>query len=183
MKIKNKSQNKMAAMKRDVNLGLLLLIAAAIIVFSGFTVYYQTTFKNLSTTYQNELKQLDRITKDLESKRSLLNDTSTQLILKQQKEEDLSKKFTDVRAENEELEADKTKLEGDLASTKTSLASTSAKLTVTQNQLDQRMIELAQKITEITGLNSKISDLKKDVADRDKKIACLKSNGGTSESC
>ena len=87
----------MAAMRRDVNLGLLLMILAALLMFSGFTVYYQTTFKSLSTTYQNELKELGKVTKDLESKRSLLNDTSTQLQLKKQKEEDLSMKFSDVR--------------------------------------------------------------------------------------
>ena len=94
-------------MRRDVNLGLLLLIIAAILMFSGFTVYYQATFKNLSKTYQLELQNLEKVTTDLESKRNQLNDTSTQLQIRAQKEEDLSKKFTDVRSERDQLDADR----------------------------------------------------------------------------
>src|SRR3989338_3515721 len=96
----------MAIMKRDVNLGLLLLIVAALLVFSGFTVYYQTTFKNLSTTYQNQLKALDAVSKDLESKRGQLNATSVQLQIKQQKEEDLRKKYVDTESERTQLAQD-----------------------------------------------------------------------------
>ena len=114
----------MALMKKDVNLGLLLLIVAALLMFSGFTVYYQTTFKNLSTTYQNELKQLDRVTKDLESKRGQLNQTSVQLQVNTQNQADLSKKFVDIKGERDQLDADKKKLTADLASTKSTLAQT-----------------------------------------------------------
>ena len=69
----------MAVMKKDVNLGLLLLIVAALIMFSGFTVYYQTTFKNVSESFEIKLKELEKVEKDLESKRGQLNETSTQL--------------------------------------------------------------------------------------------------------
>ena len=78
-------------MKRDVNLGLLLLIVAALIMFSGFTVYYQTTFKNVSKSFEIKLKELDQLNTELESKRGQLNETSIQLQIKKQKEEDLSK--------------------------------------------------------------------------------------------
>ena len=139
----------MAVMKRDVNLGLLLLIVAAIIMFSGFTVYYQTTFKNLSKTYQNELGNLQMVSKDLEAKRGQLNETSVQLQLKKQKEEDLSKKFVDTKSERDQLETDKKKLELDLAGTKASLASTSAKLSETQNQVNQVITDLAKKTADL----------------------------------
>ena len=77
----------MGIMKRDVNIGLLLLIVAAVIMFSGFTVYYQTTFKNVSKSFEIKLKELDTVTKELESKRGQLNETNVQLQLKKQKEE------------------------------------------------------------------------------------------------
>ena len=173
----------MAVMKRDVNLGLLLLIVAAIIMFSGFTVYYQTTFKNLSKTYQNELGNLQMVSKDLEAKRGQLNETSVQLQLKKQKEEDLSKKFVDTKSERDQLETDKKKLELDLAGTKASLASTSAKLSETQNQVNQVITDLAKKTVDLNNALSDVTRFKKDVADRDKRIVCLKSNGGTSETC
>ena len=69
----------MALMKKDVNMGLLLIIVAALLMFSGFTVYYQTTFKNLSNTYQKELNQLKAVENDLQAKRGQLNQTSVQL--------------------------------------------------------------------------------------------------------
>ena len=171
----------MAVMRRDVNLGLLLLIVAAIIMFSGFTVYYQTTFKNLSTTYQNEMKQLDKITKDLESKRSLLNDTSTQLILKQQKEEDLSQKFTDVRTEKEQLQADKTKLEGDLVSTKSTLAQTQADLQNTIVNLGKQQ-KLAQELdAQIVTLKQNVANLNAKIDSLNAKVDCLKSKADADE--
>ena len=173
----------MAVMKKDVNLGLLLLIVAALLMFSGFTVYYQTTFKNVSKSFEIKIKELEGVSKELESKRGLLNETSIQLQLKQQKEEDLSAKFTDVRGERDQLTTDKKKLEGDLASTKANLASTSAQLANTQSQLAVTLTDLAKKTADLNNALSDITKLKKDVADRDKKIACLKSNGGTSESC
>lgn len=166
----------MGVMKRDVNLGLLLLIVAALLMFSGFTVYYQTTFKNVSKSFEIKLKELGTITSELEAKRGALNETSIQLQLRKQKEEDLSTKFTDVRSERDQLDADKKKLELELASTKTNLASTTAKLEQTQSQLAS-YVKLAQDLT------NQVNNLKSDVTRLNKKIDCLKSTAGVSESC
>lgn len=146
----------MAVMKRDINLGLLLLIVAAIVMFSGFTVYYQTTFKNISNSYEIKLKELERVSKDLESKRGQLNETNIQLQLKKQKEEDLSKKYVDTESQRSQLETDKKKVELDLAGTKASLAATEGKLSQTQTQLAAQ-IELAQQ------LNAQVISLKNDI--------------------
>ena len=99
----------MAIMKRDVNLGLLLLIAAALLMFSGFTVYYQTTFKNVSKSFEIKLNELEGVSKELEAKRGQLNETSVQLQLKKQKEESLSEQYVDVKSERDQLETDKNK--------------------------------------------------------------------------
>mgnify|MGYP001596750879 FL=1 len=163
-------------MKRDVNLGLLLLIVAALLMFSGFTVYYQTTFKNVSKSFEIKIKELEVITNELEAKRGALNETSIQLQLKKQKEEDLSTKFTDVRSERDKLDADKKKLELELASTKTNLASTTAKLSETQSLL-------AIQIQRAQDLTSQVNNLKSDVTRLNKKIDCLKSTAGVSETC
>ena len=56
---------KMAFMKKDVNLGLLVLIIVSIILFSGFTVYYQTAFRDISLEYETKLGQLNDVTKQL----------------------------------------------------------------------------------------------------------------------
>lgn len=156
-------KSKMSVMRRDVNLGLLLLIVAALIMFSGFTVYYQTTFKNLSATYNNQLQELGKVTKDLEEKRGALNETSVQLQLRQQKEEDLSKKFTDVRSERDQFESDKKKLDADLGSTKSSLSATLKELENTKTELDSTKSRLAAEIQLAQDLNSQVLSLKADV--------------------
>lgn len=143
-------------MRRDVNMGLLLLIVAALLMFSGFSVYYQTTFKNLSTTYQNELKALQRVTSELESKRSALNETSIQLQLRKEKEEGLSMQYSDVRTERDQLQTDKEKLTVDLASTKGQLSAALAELSSTKSQL-------ADKVNQIVDLSRQIINLKADV--------------------
>lgn len=164
----------MGVMKRDVNLGLLLLIVAALLMFSGFTVYYQTTFKNVSKSFETKIKELEVITNELEAKRGALNETSIQLQLRKQKEEDLSTKFTDVRSERDQLEADKKKLELELQNTKTTLASTTAKLEQTQSQL-------AAQVQLVTDLNRQVANLKSDVTKLNNKIDCLKSKADADE--
>lgn len=146
----------MAIIKKDVNVGLLLLIVAALLMFSGFTVYYQTTFKNVSKSFETKLKELESVSKELESKRGQLNETSIQLQLKKQKEDDLSKKFTDVRGERDQLESDKKKLEVDLAATKGVLSATVAELEKIKSQLAAQ-VQLAQE------LNRQVLNLKSDV--------------------
>lgn len=150
----------MAFMKKDVNLGLLLLIVAAILTFSGFTVYYQTSFKNLSKTYTNQLKELEKVTNDLESKRGQLNETSVQLQLRKQSEEDLSKKFVDTKSERDQLEADKNQLTAELVSTKSQLAATSAELTTTKNTLSQTLADLAKKTADLANALSDVTRFK-----------------------
>ena len=164
----------MGIMKRDVNVGLLLLIVAVILVFSGFTVYYQTTFKNVSKSFEIKLKELDAVEKELSSKKSLLNDTSVQLQLKKQKEEDLSQKYVETEGQRSQLETDKKKLEIELASTKATLAGTEATLAQTQSQLAAQ-VKLAQ------DLQRQVNNLKSDVANLNAKIDCLKSKADADE--
>ena len=171
----------MAVMKKDVNLGLLLLIVAALLMFSGFTVYYQTSFKNLSTTYQNKLKELGKVTSDLETKRSQLNETSVQLQLKKQKEEDLSKKFVDTKSERDQLETDKNKLTADLTSTKATLSQTKADLAKIQSDLNAQTALVGQLNTQVLGLKADKDRLNSQIASLNAKIDCLKSKADADE--
>ncbi|MBI2650202.1 hypothetical protein HYX04_02710 [Candidatus Woesearchaeota archaeon] len=166
----------MAIMKKDVNLGLLLLIVAALLMFSGFTVYYQTTFKNVSKSFEIKIKELEGVSKELESKRGQLNETSLQLQLKKQKEDDLSKKFVETESERSQLETDKNKLTAELTSTKSDLASTKADLARTKDLL-------TAEIAKSQDLNRQVLNLKSDVDKLEKKNDCLKSTAGASETC
>ena len=173
----------MAAMRRDVNLGLLLLIIAALIMFSGFTVYYQTTFKNISQNYDTKIKELESISKELDSKRNQLNDTSVQLQIKKQKEDDLSKKFTDIKGERDQLDTDRKKLEVDLAGTKVELAAAQADLQNTKTTLAGKLTELADMTIKYNKALNDVANYKKENADLSRRNACLKQTSGASETC
>ena len=150
----------MAVMRKDVNLGLLLLIVAALVMFSGFTVYYQTTFKNVSESFEIKLEELEKVERDLQAKKGLLNETSVQLQLKSQKEADLSKKFVETESEREQLESDKNKLTTDLASTKSELAGTKATLEQTKVQLSNTLTDLAKKTADLSNALSDVAKYK-----------------------
>jgi|TARA_Y100000310_G_scaffold220550_2_gene222080 chromosome segregation ATPase len=143
-------------MKRDVNIGLLILIIASIIVFSGFTVYYQSTFQDVSLEYQSKLEQLGKVTQELSSKRLELNETYS---LKKKIEEDrntLDVRYKDVSDEN-------TFLSTELTTTKVSLAQKSAELTATANLLSQTQSSLSAANSEVSSLKSRVNNLKDDV--------------------
>jgi len=93
----------MAFMKRDVNLGLLILIIFSIFLFSGFSVYYQTTFKDISLEYQQKLKQLGKVTEDLGAKKQELNETYKLRIKVEEDKKILDERYKDVRDENTDL--------------------------------------------------------------------------------
>jgi len=156
----------MAFMKKDVNLGLLVLIIAAILVFSGFTVYYQTSFRDISLEYKTKLEQLQKVTKDLTTQKKELNETYS---LKQKAEQDrkaLDSGYREVRDENDQLKNDNSGLRSELSSTKSNLGEKTAKLEATQSILAQTQATLASANSKITSLKNDVSCLK-DKADAD----------------
>src|SRR3989344_9653050 len=100
----------MAFMKRDVNIGLLILIIAAVIVFSSFSVYYQSTFKNVSLDYLNKLEQLNRVTSELSKQKQELNQTYSLRTKAEEDKKTLDVKYTEVRDENEQPSSDNTNM-------------------------------------------------------------------------
>ena len=132
----------MAFMKRDVNIGLLILIIVAVIVFSSFSVYYQSTFKNVSLDYQNKLEQLGQVTTELSKQKQELNQTYGLRVKAEQDKNTLDAKYTEVRDENEQLSGDNTNLRLEVASTKSELSEKTAQLEATQNLLASTQSEL-----------------------------------------
>jgi len=132
----------MAFMRRDVNLGLLVLIIASIIIFSGFTVYYQTTFRDVSMEYQEKLDQLKQVTDELSSKRSELNETYSLKVKAEQDRRALDSSYKDVSDENEGLKNDKANLQSEISSTKSQLGVKTAELDATENLLASVQAEM-----------------------------------------
>ena len=80
----------MTFMKRDVNVTLLALIVASVLIFSAFTVYYQTTFKGVSLEYKDKLEQLTAVTGELAVQKEKLNETYTLRIKAEEHSDDLA---------------------------------------------------------------------------------------------
>ena len=170
----------MAFMKKDVNMGLLLLIIASIVLFSAFSVYYQTTFKDISLEYKTKLEQLSKVTQDLAVQRQALNETYSLKIKAEQDRQTLDARYNDVRDENDNLKSDNTNLRSEVSSTKSQLAEKSAELSAAQNLLAQVQTQLAAANSEITSLKSQRSSLKADI---DRLCAKLVAAGGSDSEC
>ncbi|MBL7054130.1 hypothetical protein ISS05_00035 [Candidatus Woesearchaeota archaeon] len=149
----------MAFMKKDVNLGLLLVIIATLLLFSGFTVYYQTNFKNVVSDYHNKLSQLEKVTSDLGQEKTKLNETY-QLRVKAEKDvKALDSQYRLLGDERDQLEDAKNTLQSELGSTKTKLAEAQVQLSSAQSELSSTQDLLKTANAKISSLNSRIDDL------------------------
>ena len=143
-------------MKKDVNIGLLFLIVVSILLFSGFTVYYQTTFKDVSLEYKTKLEELSKVTSELTTRKQELNETYSLKVKAERDRQALDQKYKDASDENEQLKSDNTNLRLEVSSTKSQLAEKSAELDATKNLLTQTQASLAS-------ANSKVTSLKNDL--------------------
>ncbi|MBS3142378.1 hypothetical protein J4464_03235 [Candidatus Woesearchaeota archaeon] len=132
--------------RRNVNLFLLFMIILLIASFTGFTIYYKNTYENLLTTYFELRQEHDKTAEELSLRRAQLNATLEEFELKQEREQSLSTKYSDIRDVNAELAND--------------LAGVRKDLSDTQGELATAKSDLASKEVTITDLNKQNSDLK-----------------------
>ncbi len=118
----------MAYLKKNVNMFLLLLFVIIIGGVAGLTTFYQTTYKDLSLSYEDQVTEIEKLLGDLNAERAKLNQTALQLNVKEEREEQLSKEYTDIKEEKEEVAQD-------LTSTKQTLQQTSSLLQQKQEEL------------------------------------------------
>lgn len=163
----------MAFMKRNVNLGLLFLIVASLVLFTGFSVYYQTTLKGISLEYNTKLSELQKVTKELGLQKQALNETYELRVKAETDRSALDSKYKDLSDENLQLEKDKTSLMVEVAQTKSELGAA-------QTELESKKVVLAQTQQDLSAANSKVSSLKDDV---DELCVFIASNSLTHEEC
>ena len=83
----------------NANLGLFILIVIVAAAVVMLTIFYQDNFTDINTKYNTKIKELNQTFQDLLGTKSALNETAEKLALKARREEDLSKKFTNVKDE------------------------------------------------------------------------------------
>ena len=148
----------MAFMKRNVNLGLLFLIVASLVLFTGFSVYYQTTLKDITLEYNTKLKDLQKVTKELGLQKTALNETYELKVKAEKDRSALDSKYKDISDENLQLEKDKTSLMVEVVQTKSELGAA-------QTELESKKVILAQTQADLSAEKSRVSSLKDDIKD------------------
>src|SRR3990167_363378 len=116
----------MAFMKKDVNMTLLLLIVAAVLLFAGFSVYYQSSFRDISLDYKTKLEQLQQVSKDLTTQKKELNETYALRVKAEQDKKALDQGYKSVSDENDQLKTDNSNLQSEVSSTKNELGEKTA---------------------------------------------------------
>jgi len=134
----------MAYMKKNVNMGLLLLLVAVIICFAAFTAYYQKTFTNLSISYVNKVERIENLVGSLKKQSDILSQTSRTLNTTSAEREVLGERYTTLQSEKEVVEDE---------------------LTGTKQELNDKIASINALNLQISELNSRIDSLIDDVND------------------
>lgn len=163
----------MAFMRRDVNLALLLLIIVAILLFAGFSVYYQTTFKDISLEYKTKLEQLQQISGQLAEKREELNETYALRVKAEQDREVLDVRYRDVTDENSRLTTQVSLLQTEVSNAKSELSAKTSELDATKNLLATTQSKLSNAESQRDKYKADLNDVCDALADA----------GGSHEEC
>ena len=155
----------MAIMKRDVNIVLLLLIVVGVAGFAGFSVYYQGTFENISTGYNEKISELQEVTDELTMHKTKLDQTSYELEIKEERESDLKTKYDGLKDDKDELEDQNAQLDSELSKTK--------------SELDLKRAELTQKQAELSTVEAELANTKLRLSLRKQRPLCLGMKGMT----
>src|SRR3989344_2348289 len=112
----------MSYMLKNVNFFLLFIIVVIIISLVGLTTYYEKTYKNLSSSYDTKLDEINRLLENLNQERRKLNETTYDLTIQKDREKDLSGQYLDVKSDLDTTKTDLDKTKSTLDATKTELA-------------------------------------------------------------
>lgn len=163
--LQTKVIDKMAFMKRDVNLGLVLLIIATLLLFTGFTVFYQNNFKQVISDYNDKYSQLKKVTQELENEKGRLNKTYELRVKAESDIQALDSQYKSLSEERDALEAHKNAIQSELSTTKTQLAVTKAELGQAQEQLTAAQSQVATVTTSLNSCKSQRDNYKQDLED------------------
>jgi len=147
----------MASVNKNVNFGLLLILAVTVVAFVGTSTYYQRNFYNVSSNFEEKAAELEAVSEHLQLEKSKLNETSFQLTIKKSREQELSKISEDLTKEKTDLELNKKNLQAQLAKTSQDLLSSQQDFTKAQLELSDVKTDLAQRDERIEDLESRSS--------------------------
>ena len=104
----------MRFLKADFNLHLLAVVLAVLVVFAGFSIYYQNKIKEMQREYDKKAENLKSIEEKLLSKEEKLNEISELKEVIKKDKETLEIGYLSLHGENQNLKTEKTNLMEDL---------------------------------------------------------------------
>jgi chromosome segregation ATPase len=140
-------------MKKDVNVGLLILVFVLAVAITSLGLYYNQHYLSLSNKYNTQLVSLQKVTQDLLYHKSRLNETASSLQLKEQDESELNLKYTEIRDTKESLEKENSLL-------KQEVTQKTADLLQKTNDLAEAQATISNKDLQIDSLNDDLSLLR-----------------------
>jgi len=147
-------------MDKSLNLKLVFLLLFVIVLLVGVTLYFHDNLDSYKAKYQETERELKFANEQLDLLSESHNKTLITLSVKEQREDDISGKYTDVKETNKELEVTKNKLSSDLSSTKNTLKATQDqnKVLISRNVLLESALEVIK--TYVTKAMADVEDAK-----------------------
>ena len=135
----------MSFINKNVNIILLFLIAGLIAALAGMTAYYQSTYFDLSSEYKEKLGEVNSLLENLEASKAQLNETLEQIGVKEEREKDLSSKYSELKTENTYLSE--------------TLNETNLSLVQTQDELSSTLLDLSDARMTVLELNNTVINM------------------------
>lgn len=151
---------EIAYMKKNVNTFLLLIIVIIIGSLAAVTIVYQKTYRDLSNSYDGRIDEINTLISDLNSEREALNETTYDLLVKQEREKALSGQYRTVKGERDKLDSDLRTTERALREKVAEHQSTIVTLRTRERELEVASEALADKIRDLAQCDDARSDLR-----------------------
>ncbi|MBI2133177.1 hypothetical protein HYU11_00685 [Candidatus Woesearchaeota archaeon] len=153
----------MAYIKKNTNLLLLMLIIITLGAFAGFSTYYQTTYKNLSMSYNEKLTMLNQMNKNLTQQKTQLSQLNEELKLKSAVKAKFDQLYANITDYNEAISSDLTSTRKELIQTLSELKNVKSDLEDTKSELETTKSALKTQQQYSLDLQGTISGLRSEV--------------------
>ena len=161
-------------MGKKVNAFLLIMVILVLLGMGGLSIYYQRTFKNVNSAYEDVSTELQTCKQDLTVTSTNLQDAQKSL---NSTESDIRKYDTLYEQKARELEQTKDVL----SQTKTNLSREILLKEQFKRQSDLYLGNIRSLNSTITQLSNDITNLKRDISRLESRISCLKLREGSEE--
>lgn len=150
---------------------LLFLILIPILLFIGFSTYYENQLKNITIEHGKNTEKLKEATGKIVLEQ--LNETIQSKEIALKAKETLEQRYFELQSENEGLKAEKDKMQAELNYVKSELEDTQVKFNSLQEQFQQVQNSLIKTNEQISSLIARTNEL----------CRKLKEAGGNDEKC